>query len=133
MIPTSPRRAAGISVASDPVSIETISELTRVGPETIRRARTVLPLLGDAGRRTIIEQLALRPQTPAESLPRTTGMGSPDLYHRLRSLRRNGIVSRDRTHVYRLDPEALRSLSRYFDSLMVAASLNATSAVAGKR
>lgn len=111
------------------VSVETVGAMLEVGPSTIQRARTSLTLLGDGGRRTIVEQLALRPQAPADSLPRTTGMGSPDLYHRLRSLHRNGVVARDRSHVYSVDPEALRCLSRYFDSLMVAASL--TSAASG--
>lgn len=105
------------------VSIETVGALLDIGPSTIQRARSTLTLLGDGGRRTIVEQLALRPQAPAESLPQTTGMGSPDLYHRLRSLRRNGVVARDRAHIYSVEPEALRCLSQYFDSLMVAASL----------
>jgi DNA-binding IclR family transcriptional regulator len=104
-------------------SVETVAGLMGIDAISLRRAQHVLTLLGDSGRRTIIEQLALTPQAPAGGLPGTTGMSHPDLYHRLRSLRRNGVLHRSRHHVYSVDPDTLRCMSRYMDSLMVAASL----------
>lgn len=93
--------------------------------ELLEQARTVTNLLGDAGRRTIIERLAGRPQAPADSLRDLMGMCSPDIYHRLRSLRRNNVLTSDRMSIYSVNPSIMKLLSRYFDILMVTASLNA--------
>ena len=112
--------------ASDPrkdVSVDSIGTLMSVDVTEIDSARRLLAILGDPGRRTIIEHLSLGPETPGRRLPDIMGMDSANIYHRLRSLRYNRIVRCDKDHIYCVEPEPLRFLSRYFQVLTVASSL----------
>ncbi|MDQ2859872.1 MAG: winged helix-turn-helix domain-containing protein [Pseudomonadota bacterium] len=121
--PAEPAAVGGAGGPSDAVALETVGALMQVRPADFQRARGLFTLLGDPGRRTVLESLSRRPQRPSETLPEATGMNEADIYHRLRSLRRGAVISRDRHHVYRVDPDALGCASRYVDTLMAAAAL----------
>ncbi|MBA3810685.1 MAG: hypothetical protein H0X27_03385 [Caulobacteraceae bacterium] len=126
----SPRFGARME-ASDEMEIDldrrahlsAIGGLMGLSDGEIDRARQAFTLLGDPGRRTILERVARRPQTASDSLPRVSGMTIPDIHHRLRSLRRARLIRRDRHHVYSVDAESLAGLSRYADLLAAAAAL----------
>ena len=119
--PTSDR--GGAANPREAVSVDSIGTLMSVDIAEIDNARRLLAILGDPGRRTIIEHLSLRPETPGRGLPDIMGMDSANIYHRLRSLRYNKVVRCDKDHIYCVEPEPLRFLSRYFQVLTVASSL----------
>jgi len=89
----------------------------------IDRARELFDLLGDPGRRTVLERLSRQPERPGRALPDMTGMDPTDIYHRLRCLSHRGFVTKNRHHIYSVDPAALVCASRYADLLSVAAAL----------
>ncbi|MEP6966875.1 MAG: hypothetical protein ABI906_02235 [Pseudomonadota bacterium] len=103
--------------------LSAIGSLMGLSAGEIDRARNVFTLLGDPGRRTILERVARKPQTASEALPRVSGMTIPDIHYRLRSLRRAKLIRRDRHHVYSVEPATLVSLSRYADLLAATAAL----------
>ena len=84
-----------------------------------------MELLGDPGRRTIVERLSLEPRQPKNGLSQLMGMDLPNIYHRLRSLRYNNIVACDKDHIYHVEPRPILAASKYFDVLAVASSLHA--------
>ncbi len=110
---------------SDARDLKAISELLDVTPAVLDRARSLFTLLGDPGRRTVLERLSRQPERPGRSLPEMTGMEDADIYHRLRSLRRGSVIVKNRHHIYSVDPLTLSCASRYIDTLTVAASLTA--------
>ncbi len=110
---------------SDADVVTRVAGMLNVDDETLSRARRLLGMLGDPGRRTVLERLSFKPQRAGVTLPDITGMNHPDIYHRLRSLLRGQFVSRNRHHVYSVDPEALSCASRYIDTLMVVAAYSA--------
>ena len=103
-------------------TIETIGGLLRVSPDELQRARRLFSLLGDPGRRTILERLARRPQRPGSALPEITGMNGADIYHRLRCLRWGRVLVKDRHYIYHVDPTSLECARKYVDTLIVAAA-----------
>lgn len=122
---TSPAPPGGASTHADGRDLEAVGNLLNVTPAVLDRARGLLTLLGDPGRRTILERLARRPEKPAQRLPDLMGMDGADIYHRLRSLLRRRVLVRNRHHIYSVDPAALSCASRYLDMIAVAASLTA--------
>lgn len=110
-------------MALEASALEQIGGLIGVTGAQLNRARNLFNLLGDPGRRTVLERLARQPDRPGRALPDVTGMNHPDLYHRIRSLRNSGFLTRNRHHVYEVDPGALACASRYADLLALAASL----------
>lgn len=110
---------------ADARDLEAVGDLLNVPPAVVDRARILLDLLGDPGRRTILERLSRRPEKPAQRLPELTAMETPDIYHRLRSLLRRRVIMRNRHHIYSVDPASLACASRYVDMIAVAASLTA--------
>ena len=103
-------------------TIETIGGLLRVSPGELQRARRLFSLLGDPGRRTILERLARRPQRPGSTLPEITGMNGADIYHRLRCLRWGRVLVKDRHYIYHVDPTSLECARKYVDTLIVVAA-----------
>ena len=112
---------------SDARDLEVIGDLLSVTPTVLARARGFFTLMGDPGRRTVVERLSRQPERPGRNLPDVTGMESPDIYHRLRSLLRGRIIVKNRHHIYSVDPLALNCASQYIDTLMAAASLTTPS------
>lgn len=108
-------------------TLDTVGGLLNVSPADLRRARHLFTLLGDPGRRTILERLSRRPQKPGTSLPGATGMDGADIYHRLRSLRWGRVLTKDRHQIYRVDPASLECARKYVDVLIVVASRTARS------
>lgn len=104
------------------ISIDRIGELLNVAPSELQRARRLFTLLGDPGRRTILERLATRPQRPGSALPEITGMNGADIYHRLRSLRWSRVLVKDRHFIYHVDPTSLECARKYVDTLIVASA-----------
>jgi hypothetical protein len=123
--PASASPAPGPRNGAEARTLESIGELAGITRDDMDRGRRLLTLLGDAGRRTVLEQLSRRPDKPGHRLPNITGMDHADLYHRLRSLTYCGVIAKNRHHVYSVDPGVLTSASRYADLLTLAASLTA--------
>lgn len=117
------RTPSASQLACEASLFERIGGLVGVTGTDLNTARGLFNLLGDPGRRTVLERLARQPDRPGRSLPDVTGMNNPDLYHRLRSLTKCGFVTKNRHHVYSVDPRALACASRYADLLTLAASL----------
>jgi hypothetical protein len=122
-----PRAAPPPPGALDATALEAIGGLLGVTPADIARARELFALMGDPGRRTVLERLSRQPERPGRSLPDVTGLDNPDIYHRLRSLMHGGVIVKNRHHIYSVDPVALNCASRYIDTLTAAASLTARS------
>ena len=93
------------------------------------RAHGLLDLLGDPARREIVERLAEHParrHTVLGTLPSST----PDeVKYKLRTLERSGAITRNDEHVYRVDPEAAKAASAYFDLLSTVASVSESESV----
>jgi hypothetical protein len=107
--------------------LDTVGDLLKVSADELRWAREILTLLGDPGRRTILERLSRSPQKPGAALPGVTGMDGADIYHRLRSLRWGRVLTRDRHQIYRVDPASLECARKYFDVLIVVGARTAWS------
>jgi len=124
--PSRRRRVARLDPFLAP-GLDTVGDLLKVSADDLRWAREILTLLGDPGRRTILERLSRSPQRPGAALPGVTGMDGADLCHRLRSLRWGRVLTKDRHQIYRVDPASLECARRYVDGLIVAASWTAWS------
>jgi hypothetical protein len=113
--------------ALDATTLEAIGGLLGVTQADMATAREIFTLMGDPGRRTVLERLSRQPQRPGLSLPNVTGLDNPDIYHRLRSLMHGGVIVKNRHHIYSANPTALNCASRYIDTLTTAVSLTARS------
>lgn len=105
--------------------LDTVGGLLNISADDLQRAREFFTLLGDPGRRTILERLSRRPQKPGAALPGVTGMDGADIYHRLRSLRWGRVLTKDRHQIYSVDPASLECARKYVDVLIVVASRTA--------
>jgi hypothetical protein len=124
---TGQSRRRPVARSSYAPSLDAVGNLLKVSADDLQRARELFTLLGDPGRRTILERLSRRPQRPGTALPGVTGMDGADIYHRLRSLRWGRVLTKDRHQIYRVDPASLECARKYVDLLILVASWTAWS------
>jgi hypothetical protein len=103
-----------------------IARLLQIDGAEIAGGRQVLRLMGDGIRRRLVEELARRPQPLGIALMEAMAASRANLYFRLSTLERGGLVQRARNRTYHLSSDTLVATRRYVDLLITASSMAGT-------